>query len=126
MSDLHAEHFVLASACEDEIVAAAEYYRGEGGDELALRCTNEIIGSIAKIRANLLIGAPVQGAPANWRRIKTGHFPFFLYYTVDAQNNTLFIFSLSAASQRKIPTISMLRHIAGERKHDTIDLGNEQ
>ncbi len=126
MSELHADHFVLASACEDEIVAAAEYYRGEGGDELALRCTNDIIGSIARIRANLLIGAPIQGAPANWRRIKIGHFPFFLYYTIDTQNNTLLIFLLSAASQRKIPTISRLRRIASERKHDTIDLGNGQ
>lgn len=126
MSELRAHHFLLAKACEDEIVSAAEYYRGEDGDRLALRCTNTIVSAIAKIRARPLSGGPIAGAPANWRRIKTGPFPYYLYYTVDTRTETMLIFALLAASQRKISTISTLRRIAGERKSDVVDLGNGQ
>jgi plasmid stabilization system protein ParE len=120
MSEGKAKRTIVARACRNEIIAAADYYREKGGDDLAGRCARDLFLTIHKIGDTPLAGSPLYDAPRGWRRKKASRFPYDFFYFYSEETGTLYVYLLRHQKQRPY-TPSELQAIADERESDTLD-----
>ncbi len=120
MSETKAKRTIVARACRDEIVAASNYYRNVGGDDLAGRCAHDLFLAIHKIANSPLTGLPIYDAPRGWRHKKTGKFPYDFFYSFDEDDGTLYIYLLRHQKQQPYSP-DELADIASERESDVVD-----